>query len=1052
MLNAVIRFALQNRPMILVASLAVMIYGSVTATRLSIDVLPDLTRPRVVLLTECHGYAPEEVETLVTFPLESVLNGANGVMAVHSTSDIGFSLIYVEFDWSADVYTARQIVQERIATVLDTLPEGIDPQMGPISSLLGQIMIAGMYYEKPDTTEQEMLNLRTQADWVVKKRLLTIPGISQVITMGGGRKQYQVLTDLHQMHTYEVTMHDVEQALADSNLNVTGGYINRNSQELLVRGLGRINSMEELEQVVVKHGEIRPILISDIARVVERGQIKRGDSTVNGREAVVITIQKQPGADTRRLTDEINEALEELRQGMPEDVVLTSTYEQREFIDYSVENVIEAVRDGAILVVLVLFLFLLNFRTTLITLTAIPLSLMTTALIFNWLGQSINVMTLGGIAVALGELVDDAIVDVENIFHRLKENSQKEKKRPTLEVIYDASREVRGAIIISTVLVIVVFSPLFALTGMEGRLFTPLGIAYIVSIMASTVVSLTVTPVLSYYLLSNAAITQQNKDGFFLRGIKWLMTPLIRLSMSSVGLAVIGGATFLLVCVSVVTVVQMGKDFLPAFDEGAAQVNIFQPPGTSLETTKEVCKLVDRRFEKLLVSEENPNAPLLSFTNRMGRAEEDEHAMGVNVAEYVISLNPESGLSREGLIKLLTEQVEEIPGIQHEVEQPIAHLISHMLSGVQAQIAIKLFGDDLDTLRQEANEIKQAISGIEGIADPVVEQQQNIPQLRISLKRDKLAFYGISAEYVNHFIETALNGRTVSIILEDQRTFDLVVRLDDEFREDYESLKRLRMELPHGEEIPLGAVADIRQGVGPNTIQREDSRRRIVVRVNTMGRDLESAVEEIQETIRRDVDLPEGYFVVYAGQFEAQREASQRIVLLSAVAMIVIGVVLYSSFPSWGVVLQILVALPAAFIGGVAAIKLTGQSLSVASMVGFISLGGIAARNGILLIGHYLHLYREDGFTREMILRGSLERLAPVLMTALTTGIGLVPLVIGGHLPGKEILFPVATVILGGLVTSTLCEFLLRPGLFWFFSRHEADRLSTIHHLQELAE
>ena len=1039
MLNAVIRFALNHRLLIVVVALAVVVYGSIVTTKLPIDVLPDLTRPRVVLITECPGYAPEEVETLVTFPIETALNGAPGVQAVRSSSDIGLSLIYAEFDWGADIYTARQIVQERIDSVGEQLPEGLHPLMAPQSSLLGQIMLIGMW-SKDGTTPP--LELRTSADWIVKRRLLTIPGIAQVITVGGGRKQYQVLVDPHLLHRHEVKLHDVEVALEESNLNVTGGYLEKESQELLARGIGRLKSKEEILQVVVRQTGLRPVLLEDVARVVEAPQPKRGDSTVNGREAVVLTIQKQPGVDTRWLTEEIHKALDELRTSLPPDVVLEPTYEQREFIDFSVNNVIEALRDGAILVVIVLFLFLLNFRTTFITLTAIPLSILTTALVFRWFGLSINVMTLGGIAVALGELVDDAIVDVENIFRRLKQNSQLEQPRAVLRVIYDASREVRGAIIISTVLVILVFAPLFALAGMEGRLFTPLGIAYVVSILVSTLVSLTVTPVLSRYLLPNTRATRSQSDGFVLRGLKWLATPIVRLSMTWQGLTTVSAGTAVAIAGSVLIVIVMGKDFLPAFDEGATQVNLFLPPGTSLNTTRRVTQTVDERFGSLLASEENPNGPIAWFTNRIGRAEEDEHVMGVNVAEYVISMNPDSGVEREEFIRTIHHELEDVPGVQTEVEQPIAHLISHMLSGVQAQIAIKLFGDDLDVLRRKAAEIKTAIEDIPGLAEPIVEQQTLIPQLRIELRRGQLARYGVSAAYVNEFVETALNGRTATVLLEDQRTFDVVVRLDDPYRNDLTTLDRLALELPDDRVVPLSELARVYQGAGPNTINREDARRRIVVRVNTLGRDLSSSVEAIQNRIAEQVKFDEGYFVVYGGQFEAQQSATTRILLLSVVALIGVFVVLYSVFPSLSVVAQIFVALPAAFVGGVAALVLTGQSLSVASMVGFISLGGIAARNGILLVEHYLTLYREQGFTREMILTGNLERLAPVLMTALTTGIGLIPLVIGGHLPGKEILYPVATVILGGLVTSTLCEFLLRPGLFWYFSGRAVTKLA----------
>ena len=1040
MLNAIIRFSLNHRLLIIVAALAVIIGGSMVTRELPIDVLPDLTRPRVVLLTEAPGYAPEEVETLITFPLEAALNGATGVQAVRTSSDIGLSLIYVEFDWGANQQDARQTVQERIAVALDQLPEGIRPQMGPQSSLLGQIMLIGMWSEDGTTKSME---LRTLADWVVRQRLRTIEGVSQVIVMGGGRKQFHVLVDPHLLHQHEVSLAEVKQGLVDSNLNVTGGYLQNASIELLARGIGRLRNSDDIRKVVVKSLPERPVLMQDVARVIEAPQPKRGDSSVNGKAAVVLTIQKQPGFDTRALTEEINTALAELREGLPPDVVLEPTYQQREFIDFSVQNVIEALRDGAILVVLVLFFFLLNFRTTLITLTAIPLSILTTALVFRWFGLSINVMTLGGIAVALGELVDDAIVDVENIFRRLKQNAQRETPRPVLRVIYEASSEVRGAIIMSTILVVLVFAPLFALSGMQGRLFVPLGIAYIVSISVSTLVSLTVTPVLSRLLLPKARSTQHRRDGVVLRILKRAATPLIRLSMNGTGLAgillLMSGAA----AVAVLLVLTMGQEFLPKFDEGATQVNVFLKPGTSLQTSTRIAGVVNDRFAALQQTDQNPTGPIRHFTCRTGRAGLDEHVMGVNVSEYVLSLNPDSGMSREKLIETLHEELKDVPGVDLEIEQPIAHLISHMLSGVQAEIAIKLFGDDLDVLRRKSNEIKRAIEKIDGIAPPFVEQQQQIPQLRIEVDRDAIAEYGLSVKQVNEFVETALNGRVITTLLDGQRTFDVVVRLDDAYRDDYTNLDRLIMELDDGRVIPLSEVARVFEGAGPNTINREDTRRRVVVRVNTKGRDLGSAVREIQAAIEREIEMPEGYFVVYGGQFEASQAATFKLLVLSAIALVGVFVVLFSAFPSLSVVLQILLALPAAFVGGVFALKLSGQPLSVASMVGFISLGGIAARNGILLVEHYIALYREHGFTREMILQGSLERLAPVLMTALTTGLGLIPLVIGGHLPGKEILYPVATVILGGLITSTLCELLIRPGLFWFLARKATPRLAT---------
>jgi len=1040
MLNQIIQFALRNRLIILCGAIAVLIAGSLVTAMLPIDVLPSLTRPRVVIVTECEGLAPEEVEQRVTFPLETTINGAAGVIAVRSSSDIGLSVINVEFDWGTDVQAARQIVQERMSLVADQLPENVTPQMGPRSSLLGQIALVGMWSEDGATSPME---LRTMADWVVRQRLRKIAGVSQVITMGGDRKQYHVLVDRHLLHHFEVSLSEVEQALRASNENVTGGFMGRDGKEFLIRGLGRFESDDEIRKTVIRDDGNRPLLLGQVATIHEVAQTKRGDSSINGRPAVVLTIQKQPKADTRLVTEAIREALIELEPSLPTDVRLQTTYEQRRFIDHSVANVVDALRDGAVLVVVVLFLFLFSFRTTFITLTAIPLSVLVTALVFRWLGLSINVMTLGGLAVALGELVDDAIVDVENIFRRLKQNAKSESPQSVITVIFNASVEVRNAIIISTVLVVIVFAPLFALTGMEGRLFTPLGIAYIVSICASTIVSLTVTPVLSYYLLPNAKVTRQEKDGIFLRALKAIFRPAIRFSMKPAGLAcsltVLGAGCV----VGGVIAFSMGRDFLPPFDEGAAQVNLFAPPGTSLEVSRELSQMADRNLQKLVATDENPNAPIRWFTCRTGRAEQDEHVMGVNTSEYVITLNSDSGQSREEVIEVLHEAVEHVPGVETEVEQPIAHLISHMLSGVTAQIAIKLYGDDLEVLREEAEHIKEAIETIDGIAPPIVEQQQPTPQFRVELKHDMLAHYGATSQFVNHFIETAIHGQEVSQMIDGQRAFDILLRLEESQRRDLNNLHRTPMDLPNGKVIPLSAVARVYEAAGPNTINRDDGRRRIVVRVNTMGRDVGSAVAEIKARVASEVDLPEGYFVTYAGQFEAQQQASSRILWLSGIALIAVIVVLYSTYNSFNIVFQLLLAVPAAFVGGIIALYLTGQTFSVAAMVGFISLGGIAARNGLLLVSTYLKQMKDRQLSEDIIIQGSLERLAPVLMTALTTGLGLVPLVIGGHLPGKEILFPVATVILGGLVTATVAEFLIRPGLFWLCgpasNRHTTD-------------
>lgn len=1029
MLAAVIQFSLRNRLPILCVAIALVVLGSLTASSLPIDVLPSLTRPRVVIATECEGLAPEEVEQRVTLPLEAAVNGAAGVTAVRSSSDIGLSVIQIEFDWATEIYQARQIVQERIATVADRLPPDVQPRMGPVSSLLGQIVLVGMWSSDGTT---DPMQLRTLADWVVRQRLLTINGVSQVITMGGDRKQFHVLVDQHLMHKYDVGLADVEAALRDSNENVTGGFMGRDGREFLIRGLGRYNDADQIRQTVIRGDDQRPLLLKHIATVAEVAQLKRGDSSVNGQPAVVLTIQKQPHADSRAVTDRIAAALGDLQSALPDDIELQITYQQREFIDHAVANVLEALRDGAILVVIVLFVFLSNFRTTVITLTAIPLSILITALVFRYLGLSINVMTLGGIAVALGELVDDAIVGVENMYTRLKQNHQLQSPQPVLTVIREASVEVRGAIMISTVLVVIVFAPLFFLTGMEGRLFTPLGIAYLVSICASTLVSLTVTPVLAYYLLPNARATARGEDGFVLRMLKAAFRPLIRFSLKPAGLTIGLTALGAGCVVGGLLALQMGRDFLPPFDEGAAQVNLYAPAGTSLEVSRELSRIADANLQGLLRSADNPAGPLLWYTARTGRAEQDEHVMGVHVTEYVMSLNPASDLSRAQIIAALRQAVEHIPGVLVEVEQPIAHLISHLLSGVTAQIAIKIYGDDLDVLRREAEQIRAAIADIDGIAPPLVEQQQPMPQFRVELKPDMLAHYGVTAGFVNDFIETAIHGQQVSQMLDGQRTFDVLLRLQESQRRDLENLYRLPLELPSGLRIPLSAIAHVYEAAGPNTINREDGRRRIVVRVNTTDRDVGSAVEEIQQRIAARVELPTGYFVSYSGQFEAQQQANRRILWLSGLALVVLVLVLYSTYGSLSLVFQLLIVIPAALVGGIVALFLSGQTLSVAAMVGFISLGGIAARNGLLLISTYLKRLEHSDLTPEALVAGSLDRLAPVLMTALTTAMALVPLVIEGDAPGKEILFPVATVILGGLVTATLAEFLIRPGLFWF--------------------
>jgi len=1053
LLNGVIRFSLHQRVLVLVLAVFLLVYGGWQITRLPVDVFPSLDRPRVVVMTEAPGLAPEEVEALITFPLETALNGATGVQAVRTASGVGLSVIYVEFDWGTDIFDDRQIVTERLALVADQMPSGVTPQLAPISSIMGQIMIVGMWSEEGATTPMQ---LRTLADWVIRQRLLTIPGVSQVFVMGGDRKQYQVLVDPNELLRYGVTIGQVETALAESNRNATGGYLDEQGpEELLVRSLGRVRSVEQIEDVVVTMREGRPVLVRQVARVIEGPEVKRGDSAAFARTedgsfaggpAVVLTVNKQPHADTREVTEQITRALDELEAALPGDVRLhPALYQQKAFIDLAIENVVEALRDGGILVVVVLFLFLLNFRTTLITLTAIPLSMVITALVFTAFKLSINTMTLGGLAVAIGELVDDAIVDVENIFRRLRLNRQREKPTHPRVVVFQASAEIRNSIVFGTIIVVLVFIPVFALGGMEGRLFKPLGIAYIVSILSSLAVSLTLTPVLSYWLLGKQRIgadrfSEGEREGLLLRALKSVGGRAIGLSLRSplLVLALAMGA----VAVSVLAMLRLESDFLPPFDEGALQINVILPPGTSLATSQDVGRQVSRRLQDI--------DEIQTLVRKTGRAELDEHAVPVSASEFIATLDPDSPRSREEIldeVRYELQGLEQTLGITTSVEQPLAHLISHMLSGVQAQVAIKLYGDDLPILRRYADQIGAAARGVPGVADLQVEPQIEIPQLQIDIDGHQLTQYGLRREDVNRFVETAMNGSVVSEVLLGQRTFDLLVRLDEPFREDVEAVKRLSLELPEGGTASLASVARIEEGSGPNTINREQVRRRIVVSCNVSGRGLVDVVGDIKSRLKPIEDELKanytGYFIEYGGQFEAQRSASRRMAIYFAGAIVGMFLVLYTMFRSTNLSLQVMIALPMALIGSVAALYLTGQTLSVAAMVGFISLCGIASRNGILLLNHYLHLVRYEGETwsRAMIVRAGQERVAPVLMTALTSGIGLVPLAMAAGEPGKEVLYPVATVIIGGLFTSTLLEFLVRPALFWKFGLGSAERL-----------
>ncbi|WP_436716873.1 efflux RND transporter permease subunit [Roseiconus lacunae] len=1097
MLDSIIRFSLRNRIVVLAVAILLVLVGTWQALRMPIDVFPNLNRPRVVVMTEAPGMAPEEVEALITFPLETAFNGASGVQAVRSSSGIGLSVIYVEFAWGTDIYNDRQIVNERLQLAQESLPEGIKPTLAPISSIMGQILMYAMWSEGEKT---EPMEVRTLADWVVRQRLLTIPGVSQVFTMGGGRLQYQVLLNPDRLREFDLTVEEVHRAVSESNLNATGGYLDQQgSNELLVRGLGRINGLDDLREIVVETRDNRPVTLADIASVVEGSQVKRGDSSallknpdggVDGGPAVMLTINKQPGADTRAVDDAIEAALKELALTLPPDLRIENVYSQRSFIDRAIENVVEALADGGVLVFVILFLFLLNFRTTFITLTAIPLSIVTTALVFTAMGLSINTMTLGGLAVAIGELVDDAIVDVENIFRRLKEWRNKastqamsvsSKAISSIRVVYQASIEVRSSVVYGTAIVVLVFLPLFALEGMEGKLFVPLALGYVVSLLASLVVSLTVTPVLASLLLVGDRVWRVLLPGFaFVIGVlvcHWILPRTLEFVGSDVSLpgsplwwsvmltipiwigvliverrlggehaeegklleglhgiarstinfstrfsGLVLGISMIAVGVAAMMLFRFENDFLPPFNEGSVQVNALLPPGSSLATSNQI---------GLTVQEELIKIPAVkSVARRTGRAELDEHAEGVNVTEMFLEI--ETHADREQTIRAIRDTMEEIPGVVSSTEQPLAHLISHMISGVKAQIGIKLYGDDLDLLRKKAEEMKAAIADVPGLTDVMVEQQTNIPQLRIELDRSALKQTGLRPAQVMEMVETAMNGTIVSQVLLGQRSFDLLVRMEESYREDLSRLRRLVVPLPDGGRVPLESVAKIYESGGPNTIKREQVRRRIVLQANVANRGVVDAVTDIKQRLGA-VELPAGYFVEYGGQFESQQSASRRLALLSAVALIGMFLVLYTLFGNVNFAAQVLVALPTAFVGAVAALVITDQHLTVAAIVGFISLCGIASRNGILLLNHYVHLVRYEGETwsRAMVARAGQERMAPVLMTALTSGIGLLPLALAAGQPGKEILYPIATVIVGGLVSSTLAEFFVRPALFW---------------------
>ena len=1075
-MNAIIRWALQNRLIVVAIAALLLVWGGYIAFNLPVDVFPDLNKPTITVLTEAEGLAPEEVETQVSYPIETVMNGVPGVTRVRSQSGIGLSIVYIEFDWGTDIYRNRQLVAEKITEAREQLPEGVSPFLAPISSIMGEIMLISVKSKDGSTSP---LDVRTLADWTIRPRLLTITGISQVIPIGGGVKQYQALVSPEKLKQFGITIEDVTTALEKSNANSTGGFVDAQSQEYLVRNLGRFYSIDELKNTVVAYRNNTPIRLGDVAAVEFGARIKRGDAGSNGQPAVIMSVQKQPGASTIELTEKVDDAMRGLQATLPPDVEInTRLFRQSNFIEASIGNVIEALRDGAILVAIVLFLFLLNFRTTAITLTAIPLSFVVTFLIFYAFGISINTMTLGGLAVAIGELVDDAIVDIENIFRRLRENYALPDPRPSIEVIYHASLEIRSSIVFATIIVALVFLPLFMLTGVEGRLLAPLGLAYITSLVASLFISLTVTPVLASYLMPqlfkkngrNKSILavwfeklkarfsrnegsenghdepppayedgeepkgggHSEEDSFVVRWLKKWDERLLHWTLRHPYKVMIGAAALFLVTMA--TLPFVGTAFLPEFNEGTLTINIQAQPGTSLAESNRIGTI----GEKLVM--EVPE--VISTGRRTGRAELDEHAEGVHYTEIDVDLR-ESDRPRDEILSDIREKLAVIPGVNLNVGQPISHRLDHLQSGVRAQIAVKLFGDDLSVLRSKAEEIRNVMQTVEGATDVQIERQVLIPQIRFNVDRARAAQYGLQPGEITDTLETALNGRTVSQAIEGARRYDVVVRFDDASRNSLDALRNATVDTPQGAQIPVSAVATIENLPGPNQILRENTQRRIVISSNTADRDLGSVVRDMQERVAAQVDLPQGYFVEFGGQFQASQEATRTLSLLTIFSLIAIFFLLIKALGDWRSALQVMINIPLALIGAVIALLLSGGVFSIATLVGFISLVGITSRNGIMMISHYLHLMREEGedFTEEMIIRGSLERLVPVMMTALTAGLSLVPFVLAADAPGKEILHPLAVVVIGGILTSTLLDQLVTPAVFYKFGKPSADRI-----------
>ncbi len=1044
MLTRLIHWSLAHRALVLGLSLVILVLGLYSGARLPVEVLPDLTKPTVVILTEASGLAPEEVETRVTQPLESALMGIPGLTRLRSNSDVALSLVYAEFDWGTDIYAARVLVQERLQSAREQLPAGVQPFMTPVASLMGEILLVGVRSTVPEGAPGYLppAEVRSLADWTIRRRLQSIPGIAEILNMGGGIKQIEVQPDPYRMAAHDVTFAELETAVAHAASTTTGGFINSGPTEIMVRNLAMTTDLGELARTVIKSVNDRPVTLADVAIVAWGIEPMRGDATVSRPPektptyGVIMSITKSPGFDTRKLTEQIKDALDELRPALPPGVETLPLFQQKDFIDHAIGNLKEAIRDGAIMVTLVLFLFLLNVRTTVITLMAIPMSFAITLLVFQRFGITVNSMTLGGLAVAIGMVVDDAIVDVENVFRRLRENAALAAPLPKLQVIAAASGEVRSSIFYATVLIVLVFLPLLGLSGVEGKLFAPIAIATIVSMAASFVVSLTLIPVLCSFLLKPAA-DHAHTDGWLVARLKKLLRatslrvaldhPLPVLVLVAAGMV----AAFLLYP-------KMGKDFLPAFREETALIAVTSAPGTSLEEMNRISDVIEMQILAV------PEVHLVG--RRLGRAERGDHVVPVSTAEFDVDFRaPADGApqrTRAEILADLNRRLKTVPGTFSVIGGPLADRIGHMLSGVSAPVAIKVFGPDLDTLRRLGTEVQAIAKTIPGLADAKLDQQAVIPQLRIEADRARATAYGITPGVLNDQLSGLVGGKEIAELRDGQRAINLVIRLPHAWRDTPEKIASIPVETGTGQRIPLSVVADVREATGPNVIFRENSQRRFTVAIKPTVRDVGALVERLQADVRAKVKLPEGYFITYEGEFQAQRDATQRIALFSALVFAVIVFLLYGYFQSASLAFQVMLNIPLALIGGLIFTWLKLDNISIATLVGFIAVGGVAARNGIMMLSHYLHLMKHEGegFTREMIIRGTLERMVPVLMTALAAGIALIPLVLAGDQPGKEILHPVAVVIVGGLISSTLLDFLVTPALFYRFGKKAAER------------